>query len=253
MEYFIICPLCFLAGFVDSIAGGGGLISLPAFLFAGLPVHAAIATNKLQATMGTAVATLRYALAGYLALGSAAIGIFCGLLGSSIGARIALATNDFAFRIIMLAILPLVAFYVLRAKDLSKNAEKPLPPSQALPLIATIALVIGIYDGFYGPGTGTFLMLLLTVWARQSLQQATGTTKAINLATNVAALAVFLWKGAALIPLGLTAGLFSICGNWLGAHCFTQKGSRIVRPIVLTVLTLFAVKLVTDIIRSLSG
>nr|MCR5220269.1 TSUP family transporter [bacterium] len=162
MEYFIICPLCFLAGFVDSIAGGGGLISLPAFLFAGLPVHAAIATNKLQATMGTAVATLRYALAGYVALGSAAIGIFCGLLGSSIGARIALATNDFAFRIIMLAILPLVAFYVLRAKDLSKNAEKPLPPSQALPLIATIALVIGIYDGFYGPGTGTFLMLLLT-------------------------------------------------------------------------------------------
>ena len=253
MEYFIICPLCFLAGFVDSIAGGGGFISLPAFLFAGLPVHAAIATNKLQATMGTAVATLRYALAGYLARGSAAIGVSCGLLGSALGARLALATNDFAFRIIMLAILPIAAIYVLRTKDLGKNAEKPLPPSQALSLIATIALVIGVYDGFYGPGTGTLLMLLLTVWARQNLQQATGTTKAINLATNVAALAIFLWKGAALIPLGLTAGLFSICGNWLGAHFFTQKGTRIARPIILTVLVLFAIKLVTDIIRSLSG
>ena len=253
MEYLVICPLCFLAGFVDSIAGGGGLISLPAFLFAGLPVHAAIATNKLQATMGTAIATLRYALAGYLARGSAAVGIFCGLLGSSAGARLALATDDFAFRIIMLAILPIVAFYVLRTKDLGIYAGRPLPPSHTLALIAAIALIIGIYDGFYGPGTGAFLMLLLTIGARQSLQQAAGTTKAVNLATNVAALAIFLGKGTALIPLGLTAGLFSICGNWLGARFFTEKGSRITRPIILTVLALFAVKLVTDIVRSLSG
>ena len=251
MEYLIVCPLCLLAGFVDAIAGGGGLISLPAFLFAGLPVHNALGTNKLQAAMGTIIATWRYAREGYMVRGFVTVGVLCGLIGSACGTRLALATGDFAFRVIMLLILPLVAFYVLRTKDLGVHDGRPLPPSRALALTAGVSLALGVYDGFYGPGTGTFLMLLYTALARQSLRQAAGTTKAVNLATNLASLAVFLWHGAPLVALGLVAGLFSIAGNWLGARCFTEKGSRIVRPIMLVVIGLFALRLVVDIGRAL--
>ena len=250
MEYLIICPLCMLAGFVDAIAGGGGLISLPAFLFAGLPVHSALGTNKLQAAMGTLIATWRYAREGYMVRGFVAVGVLCGLTGSACGTRLALATGDFAFRVIMLLILPVVAYYVLRTKDLGVYDGRPLPMRRAVAVTAAVSLVVGVYDGFYGPGTGTFLMLLLTALARQSLRQAAGTTKAVNLATNLASLVVFLWHGAPLIGLGLAAGAFSIAGNWLGARCFTEQGSRIVRPIMLTVIGLFALKLALDIGRA---
>ncbi|MBQ9041194.1 MAG: TSUP family transporter [Eggerthellaceae bacterium] len=248
MEFLIVCPLAFIAGFVDSIAGGGGLISLPAFIFAGLPVHNAIATNKLQSTMGTTIATIKYALNGYMVKEFVIVGVACGLLGSWGGSNLALLADDTVLRIIMLVALPFIAFFVLRTKNLDAFSKDPLPLRKAMAITSVIALVIGVYDGFYGPGTGTFLMLLLPALAHQDVRTAAGTTKAINLSTNVAALVVFLVNGAVLLPLGLTAGLFNIAGNYLGANKFTQAGASIVRPIMLVVLVLFAVKLVFDLI-----
>lgn len=248
MEFLIVCPLAFLAGFIDAIAGGGGLISLPAFILAGVPVHNAIATNKLMSTMGTSVATIRYALNGYMVKAFAAVGIACGLTGSWMGSNLALATDDGAFRLFMLAALPFIAFFVLRTKDLDSFSHRPLPKGRALALTAAIALAIGVYDGFYGPGTGTFLMLLLPALAHQDVRTAAGTTKAINLSTNAAALAVFLANGVVLLPLGLAAGAFNIAGNYLGASSFTRKGAGIVRPVMLIVLVLFAIKLIADLV-----
>ncbi len=248
MELLIVCPLAFIAGFVDSIAGGGGLISLPAFIFAGLPVHSAIATNKLQSTMGTAIATIKYAMSGYMVKEFVVVGVACGLLGSWGGSNLALLADDTVLRIIMLVALPFIAFFVLRTKNLDAFSKDPLPLRRAMAITAVIALVIGVYDGFYGPGTGTFLMLLLPALAHQNVRTAAGTTKAINLSTNVAALVVFLVNGAVLLPLGLAAGVFNIAGNYLGANKFTQAGASIVRPIMLVVLVLFAAKLVFDLL-----
>jgi len=106
---------------------------------------------------------------------------------------------------------------------------------------------VGVYDGFYGPGTGTFLLLLLTTVAHQDIRTAAGTTKAINLSTNLAALTVFLVNGAVWLPLGIVAGVFNIAGNYLGSRKFTREGSRITRPIMLVVLVLFAARLVFDL------
>ena len=251
LTYLIACPLCFIAGFVDSIAGGGGLISLPAFLFAGLPVHNALATNKLQATMGTTVATIRYALNGYMVKELVAVGVVCGIVGSTTGANLALLASDFLIKVLMLVALPFVAYYVLRTKDFDRFAENGYPMGKTMAIVAVLALLVGVYDGFYGPGTGTILMLVLTGVARTTLNVAAGTTKAINLTTNATSLTVFLFNGAALIPLGLTAGLFSIAGNWLGSKYFTEQGSKIVRPTMLVVIVLFAVKLVYDIAAAL--
>ena len=247
MEFLIVCPLAFIAGFVDAIAGGGGLISLPAFMFAGLPVHQALGTNKLSSSMGTTIATIRYALRGYMVRLFVIVAVPCALAGSCAGSNVALLASDVVLKAFMLVALPFIAFFVLRTNDLDSFSRTEIPRRRALALTAIIAATIGFYDGFYGPGTGTFLLLLLTSLAHQDIRAAQGTTKAINISTNLAALSVFLVNGSVLLPLGLAAGVFNIAGNWLGASNFISKGSDIARPVMLIVITLFACKLIFDL------
>ena len=249
-ELLIICPLVFLAGFVDAIAGGGGLISLPAYLFAGLPVHFAIGTNKLSSAMGVTLVTSRFALKGYIPWRLAAFCVIGSLIGAQLGARLALMLDDQIFKVIMLFILPPTAFYVMRGKALTREKE-PLGPKRTAVLSTVIALSCGTYDGFYGPGAGTFMLLLLTAIAHLSLREANGTTKAINMASNVAALTVFWTNGRVLVPLGLTAGLFGIAGSYIGSNSFERGGAKIVRPIMLSVLALFFIRVLAEVLSPL--
>ena len=244
-QFFIVCPLVFLAGFVDAVAGGGGLISLPAYLIAGLPVHFAIGTNKLSSAMGTAITTGKFAKKGYIPWKQALFCVACALVGSGLGARLALLLADGIFRIIMLFILPLTALYVTRSKALTVEKE-PFSYGKTLALSMVIAFVIGVYDGFYGPGTGTFLILLLTVAAHMGLRPANGVAKAINLTTNLTALTVYWIDGKVLFLLGLTAGAFSVAGNWLGVRFFANRGAQAVKPIMLTVLAIFFVRVLLE-------
>ncbi len=247
LHFLIVCPLVGIAGFVDSIAGGGGLISLPAYLISGLPVHTCIATNKLSSSMGTAIATAKYARSGYIEWRLAVFCAAASLAGAALGANIALLISDGAFRLLMLVILPLTALYVLRKKDLfSGEDRKALSFRRTAILSSAIALALGMYDGFYGPGTGTFLILLLTRFAHMDLRRANGITKVINLSSNLSSLAVYLLGGQVLLPLGLCAGVFSIAGNYLGSRCFTRKGADIARPIILLVLCVFFARTVME-------
>lgn len=249
MEFLIVCPLAFVAGLVDAVAGGGGLISLPAFFFAGIPAHGAIATNKLSSTMGTALATIRYGLFGYMVKRYVIVGVACGLTGSALGANLALVVDSSVLMVFMLVSLPFVATLVFRTRDLDRFAEKPLPKGRALALTAGIAGAVGLYDGFYGPGTGTVLMLLLTTVAHRKVREAAGTTKAVNLATNAAALVVFFAHGEVIVGLGLAAGVFNIVGNWIGTSLFDKRGAAILRPVMLIVMVLFALRLGFDLLN----
>ena len=242
IEYLIVCPLVFLAGFIDAIAGGGGLISLPAYLIAGLPPHAAIGTNKFSSCLGTTVATWHYARCGFIQWKRVFPAVITALAGSWLGARLALLVEASAFKVIMLVILPLTACYVLRKKSLQSD-KAPYSERKTILIIMSLALVIGVYDGFYGPGTGTFLMLLLTAVAHVTLNEAAGTTKVINLSTNIAALAVFLTHGVVWFPLALVAAIFGIAGNYIGANYFTSKGTGFVKPVIIIVLTIFFIKI----------
>lgn len=249
LHFLIVCPLVGIAGFVDSIAGGGGLISLPAYLISGLPVHTCIATNKLSSSMGTTVATAKYALSGYIDWHLAVFCAAASLAGAALGANIALLISDSVFRLLMLIILPLTALYVMRRKDLfSGENRRELPFFHSVFLSSVIAFALGMYDGFYGPGTGTFLILLLTRFAHMELHKANGITKAINLASNLASLAVYLMNGQVLMLLGLCAGAFSILGNYLGSRSFTRKGAAIARPIILLVLIVFFLRTVLEML-----
>ena len=240
--FVIVCPLVGLAGFIDAIAGGGGLISLPAYLIAGLPPHAAIGTNKFGSCCGTCVATWQFARNGFIRWRRVLPAVLLALLGSWLGARLALLVASDTFKVIMLIILPLTGVYVLNKKAL-KADHSPYSDRLTILIVAVLSFVIGIYDGFYGPGTGTFLMLLLTAVAHVSLNEAAGITKVINLSTNVAALAVFLTHGVVWMPLAIAAAAFSIVGNYLGARYFVSKGIGFVKPIIIVVLTLFFIKL----------
>ena len=168
--FLIVCPLTFLGGFVDAVAGGGGLISLPAYMIAGVPVHNAIATNKLSSGMGTTISTYRLAKLGYIPWRKAALCIAMAMIGSSSGAKLALMVDAELFKRIMLVIIPLTALYVMRNKKMDE--KEPLSSRQTVIRSALVALLIGAYDGFYGPGTGTFLILLLTAFAHFRLGEA---------------------------------------------------------------------------------
>ena len=244
-QYLIVCPLVFLAGFVDSIAGGGGLISLPAYLAAGIPAHFAIATNKMSSTMGTVISTARYARNGYIKMKLSLLAAIFAVIGSTVGAHLSMLSSERLLKGMLLVVLPVVAFYVLKSKNLGDSGEiSSLPKRKMLLITIGAALIIGCYDGFYGPGTGTFLLLVLTGIAKMDVRSASGTTKVINLASNIAALATFLLNGKVLIPLGLASGLFCIAGHYLGSGLVVKNGLKVVRPVVLVVLICLFIKII---------
>lgn len=248
IQYIIVCPLVFVAGLVDSIAGGGGLIALPAYLIAGVPAHVALGTNKLSSAMGTVVSTARFARHGYLKgkLSMAGCSAVAALIGSALGAHLALMVPESAIKQMMIVVLPVVAFYVLRNKDLGENAKTgAISQGQVFAICIAAAFFVGGYDGFYGPGTGTFLILILTGAARLDTRSASAQTKVINLASNVAALATFIATGNVFYPLGLAAGVCSIAGHYIGAGMVAHGGHKVVRPVVLLVLAVLFVKILS--------
>lgn len=245
VHYIIICAAVFVAGFVDAIAGGGGLITLPAYLITGLPSHYVLGTNKLGSAMGTVVSTAEYIKDGFVNWKS---GIFCILFtfaGAFIGSNLALLIPDRIFKIIMIVLLPVIAIYVFTHKKI-ENTNTPFSPRKTLILCILCSFFVGIYDGFYGPGTGTFLILLLTGLCRLTLNQTAGTTKIINLTSDLTSLAVFVWNGKIIWTLGLIAGIFSIAGNYIGAKTFVKNGTKIARPIVIIVLSALFVKILVE-------
>ncbi|MBR4395815.1 MAG: TSUP family transporter [Eubacteriaceae bacterium] len=246
LTFLLVCPMVFLAGFVDSIAGGGGLISLPAYMLSGLPPSWAIGTNKMSSSMGTTLATFRFMKNGYIEVVTAIPCCIAALIGSAIGANLNLIFPQRAFMYFMLFVIPLTAFYVLKNKTFKTDGAR-LSRGKTIAISTVISLAVGIYDGFYGPGTGTFLILLLTGIVKMDLNKAAGITKAVNLSSNIAALAVYLINGTVILPLGFTAGAFSVLGNYIGTRFFDKKGADFVKPIILLVLLVFFVKLITEL------
>lgn len=243
-QYLIVCPLVFLAGLIDSIAGGGGLISLPAYLIAGVPPHIALGTNKTSSSMGTVVSAAKLAKNGFVDRRTAVPGGLCAVAGAIVGATISLYVEDTVITHMMIVILPVVAFYVLRSRTLGESEKTgTLTGGRLIGTVCGIGLVMGIYDGFYGPGTGTFLLLLLTGLAHLDTRRAAGTTKVMNLSSNLAALATFLINGKVYYSLGLVSGLFCIAGHYIGSSLVVRGGRRVVRPMILVVLCILFGKL----------
>ena len=241
-QFLIVCPLVFLAGFVDSIAGGGGLISFPAYLLAGVPVHVILGTSKFSSFPGSIVAAARFGKSGFIRW---KLAVPCGILAASgafAGAKIALGVEETIIKSLMIVVLPIVAFYVLRGKKTDAKETEELPFKTLLILGAVVSLVIGMYDGFYGPGTGTFLILAFTGLLKMGTRDAAGISKFVNLAADIGALLTFGASGKVNVVLGVVAALFCMAGSYFGSGLVVNNGQKVVRPVILTVLALLFVR-----------
>lgn len=241
--FLIVCPMLFLAGLVDAIGGGGGLISLPAYLLAGVPVHHAIATNKLSSTCGTCLTTIQFIRKGLVNWHLTVPTIAAAIAGSSLGANASLAVGDGVMEKVLFVVLPVVAFVVLHPKLFHDNGTEAFRmDAKAWAAALLSAAVVGFYDGFYGPGTGTFLIIAFTVFTHMNMRSANAQAKVINLTTNITSLTIFFLNGQVVFLLGLAAAACNMAGNYLGANLALSQGSRITRPVILLVLFLLFLK-----------
>ena len=242
--------MVFLAGFVDAIAGGGGLISLPAYLACGLPSHVAVGCNKFSSAVGTTFSTLRYFRNGAVDLFAGAITAAAAFVGSAAGSNLLLLISDEAFRVVVVCVLPVAAVIILtrRGDALAADRSGELSRARKAALAAAIGLVIGCYDGLVGPGTGTFAIIAFNLLMHYDLRTAGGNAKCMNLASNYASLAVLLLAGKVTWAIAVPAAAFSIAGHVLGAGMALRRGARFIRPMLVVVLALLLGNLVSELL-----
>ena len=242
--YLIVLPLVFLASAIDAIAGGGGLITLPAYTLAGLNYDFASGNNKCSSTFGTLTATVRFYKSGRLMVVPALIAAALALPGSWMGTRAAMLLGNRIMRGFMVFAIPIVGALVLIKGKGPENARPIL--RRDYPVCAAIGLVIGFYDGFFGPGTGTFLILLFTTFLGMDMVTASATAKPVNLMSNIASLVTRIAAGNVLFALAIPAICCSVAGGWLGAKLALTRGAQFIRYVMLGVLALLTVRLAVD-------
>lgn len=235
--------VAFLAGCVDAMAGGGGLLTIPALLTAGVPPVAALATNKLQSMIGTGSAVLAYLRAGRVDIRGFAIPALGAFTGSALGATAVQRIDPGILAAFVPVLLIAMGFYFLLAPKMSEVDRHARLGRWSL---AAVCAAIGFYDGFFGPGTGSFLTMALVALGGLGLVRAIANTKFLNLATNLAGLLAMVAGGKVLWPLGFGMAAANICGNQLGAWCAIRFGGKGVRPLLVVMSFALTIKLLAD-------
>ncbi|HEX9051587.1 MAG TPA: TSUP family transporter [Anaeromyxobacter sp.] len=246
-EILLLSAVSLVAGTIDAIGGGGGLLTVPALLGVGLPPHLAIATNKGQSTFGSFAALVRFARGGLVDARRAAVSFPLAIAGALAGAALALALPPSTLRPVVIVLLALAALFVGLRRGPPARLEDAPAPRGALPIAAAIALAVGAYDGFFGPGTGTFLILAFVALLGDGLARASAAAKVVNFASNLAALALFAARGAVVWRIALPMAACQLAGGWIGAHLAVRGGDAVVRRVVVVVALGAAAKLAWDL------
>ena len=238
---FLGCS-AFAAGLVDTIAGGGGLIALPAILAAGLPPSLALGTNKFQATCGVAMATWRFARHGHFKWRQTLIGVLFCVIGASIGTLTVLSVNSQWLGKSLPVLLFIVLIYTIFSPRISHNDT----PHRINPNIFFIGfgLLLGFYDGFLGPGTGSFWVVALVSLLGFNLKKATMHAKIYNFASNFVALIWFIAAGKVFYLVAIIMAVGQICGAYVGAHLVMKKGISLIRPVFILTVSIMLIVLI---------
>ncbi len=244
----VLFGLLFLSSFIDAIAGGGGLISLPAYLLTGMPAHYALGSNKMSASCGTLIATFNYLKSGVLDWRMAVISAVFSFMGSACGSTAALHIDDAVLKKAIVFILPAAAFIILSKRNLSdENFSADIPKKKRLIFAACIGLFIGFYDGIIGPGTGTFAIMAYCLVMKYDLRTASGNAKMLNLASNVASAITFALAGTVAWKLCIPGAVFCILGGQVGSRLAIARGAKFIRPMLIVVLVMILGKLAMDV------
>jgi len=240
----LLAVAAFVAGFIDSIAGGGGLITVPALLLAGYGPVQTLATNKLQSLFGSGSATLAYAKRGLVDLKTQGSQAVMSAIGAALGALVAAHVPASLLRAALPVLLVAIAVYFALKHDLSDDDRHRRLPAAAFAFGFVPA--IGFYDGVFGPGTGSFFMLGFVALAGYGVLKATAHTKLLNFASNVGAFAVFAFAGVVDWRVGLVMGAAQFAGARIGAHTAIRGGARLIRPLLVIVCVALAIRLLAD-------
>ena len=224
----------FLAGLIDSIAGGGGLISLPALSMTGLPIVAILGTNKFQSSIGTAVATFKYYKSDLINFRTVVRGLIAGFIGACLGTILAVLLNTQFMSYIVPILLIIVFIFSVFNKNLGLNKGKK--KMSELAFFSLFGFLLGAYDGFFGPGTGNFWIIAIVYFLGYTFLQASGYAKVLNLKSNLFSLAIFAISGHVNIFYGFLMAIGSFFGGMVGSKMVILKGSKLVRPIFIIVV-----------------
>ena len=255
LQLLLLCFAALCAGVVDAIAGGGGLITLPVLLNVHLPTpvgadptQLALGTNKGQSVFGSFAALVRFARGGMVDGGLARWTFPLAFVGALLGARLMMALRPEVLKPLVIILLVAVAVFLALRRGPPPGGH-PVPPRQRLLAIgALVALAIGAYDGFFGPGTGTFLIIAFSGLLGRSLSRASADAKVVNFASNLASVALFASRGVVLWQYALPMAAAQFTGAWIGAHLAVRGGDRFVRIVVLGVVLALVLKLGHDVL-----
>ncbi|MDB5525408.1 MAG: sulfite exporter TauE/SafE family protein [Rhizobium sp.] len=234
----------FVAGFIDSIAGGGGMITVPAMLIAGFSPIQTLGTNKLQSLFGSGSATLAYSRGGHVSLGTQLPMAAMSALGSALGAAITTYVPGYVLQALMPLLLIAIALYFGFKPAISDSDRH----QRLTPFLfgLTIVPLIGFYDGVFGPGTGSFFMLAFVMLAGFGLLKATAHTKMLNFASNIGAFCIFAFSGVILWKTGLVMGVGQFLGAQAGSRFAMRNGAKIIRPLLVVTCIALAIRLLAD-------
>ena len=230
-----------LAGFIDAIAGGGGLLTVPALLWVGIPPLNALATNKLQGCFGTATASVNFWRKGLLPINQLKIPIVMTFFGAICGTWLVQnVSSDSLNAIIPWLLISFALFFAFspRASNLDRQARLSISAFS----LSTCSL-IGLYDGFFGPGTGSFFMLAVILLLGFNITKATATTKLLNFTSNIGSLAFFALGGHVLWLTGLVMGMGQMIGAWLGSQLAIKHGAQVIKPSIVIISILISLSL----------
>ncbi len=250
ISYWLL-PLLFatglIAGLVDAIAGGGGLITVPVLLWTGIPPQYALGTNKLQSTFGSGSAMAHFAGAGTITLKESLEGITFTAIGAAAGALTVQRLDPGFLRGVIPFLLLAIALYTLLTPRL--GLEDIHPRLGKLPFYLCCGLALGFYDGFFGPGTGSFWVIALMLGLGYNMTTATGYTKVMNFTSNIVSLAMFIIGGHVYYTAGLVMGVGQLIGARVGAGLVLSRGARFIRPVFITMSLAITAKLLFDYYR----
>ena len=239
-----LCPMLFVAGFIDSIAGGGGLIAMPAYMMCGMPMYYVYGCNKFQCAFGSTAAAYKYFKSGCLDLKITAVSAVSSFLCSFLGTRIIFYLTDAQIRSMLMVLLPQTAVLVIFVKNAWSYTAKEQPLTARNILMALITgMTIGLYDSLYGPGGGTIAMLLFTFLFHYDIRTSSGNAKMVLIVSNYTALISYILSGNVPFAIGIPCAVCNVLGNYIGAGFAVKNGAKIIRPVMICVVVVLIVKL----------
>lgn len=244
IDLVLICTFGFLAAVVDAIAGGGGLISLPALLMVGVPPHLALGTNKFAASMASLNSSITFARSGKVHFPLVKWQIPFTLIGAFLGAWAVLSVSSAFLSKAVLVLILFVGIFTMVHKTLGMENKFKGLNSGNMVLGCLFALVLGFYDGFFGPGTGSFLIFSFIALFGFDFVVASANSKVLNFTSNFSALLLFAWHGKILLSYGIPMAIFMVLGSYIGTKLALQHGAGLVKPIFITMSLLVAAKLI---------